>query len=579
MEKKPGVLRLLPLLISLGLAACGGSGGSSSSTNSSGDPVNTGDSNTPRLTDTIAPGIVSSSPEDKGDGNLSTDGLQVVFTEPMKAADPASMATDTDPTRINASTVTVTDKDGVAVKGQLHYAGNTVIFVPDASLTSASASYKITIKGSVQDLAGNAMNQDRSILFTTPESVGRSVVRDGKGNLYFVGSVMGSLGSVTGSGAKDVFVTKVPADGSLPWTKLIGSNLDEDATGIALDVAGDVYVAGTTAGVLPNLSTGATQEGGTDAFAVKLDAMTGTVLWTQQMGTAEDQAAGGIAVGSDGVYLTGYTHGGPGFAGGTDAFLVKINLSDGQRQWVHLLGTTGNERGQAVAVDASGVYMVGYAESTVPNLPAGEGYQGAGDIFLAKYSIGGALQWTHQRGTPANDVATGITLDSTGNVYLAGQTNGQLDGNTNASGISGGTHDVFLMKYEANGAFQWAKQTGSTATERVSGIAANSTGIYVSGCTYGALPGMTANAGRSDLFLIKFSANPVGSDGKIALWYQQQGTSMDDLTGGLALDDSGSSHVIGSTKGVLSGSGLTALLGNLNNQLFYTRFTPDGSKL
>lgn len=501
----------------------------------------------------------------------------------MKAATPANMTTDTDPTRINASTVVVTDSKGATIKGDILYNGNTVTFVPDASLTPAGAQYTITVKSTVQDLAGNPVGQDYLSSFTTPDNISKKVVRDGSGNLYFIGSTVGGLLNLANKGGKDLFVTKVSSAGSVLWTTLIGGTADEDAAGIALDASGNIYVAGTTNGTIQTTPLSSTANlGGTDIFVAKLEPALGGVQWVQQMGTATDQTASDIAVGNSGtvgneaVYVTGYTHDEVSTNSGADALLIKVDLN-GKSLLYKPFGTDANERGQAATVDSAGnAYMAGYAQSAMPGLPTGESYQGAGDIFLTMFNASGTPIWTHETGTTDNDVATGIALDSSGNIYLAGQTNGQLAGNVNASGISGGTHDVFVMKYAASGDFQWAKQTGSAASEMVSGIAVDSTGVYVSGCTYGALPGISTNAGRSDLFLIRFSADPVSSGGSIALNYQQLGTAADELTGGLALDGNGISYLTGSTSGALSGSGLTGLLGSilqgsLTNQLFQAK--------
>ena len=47
-----------------------------------------------------------------------------------------------------------------------------------------------------------------------------------------------------------------------------------------------------------------------------------------------------------------------------------------------------------------------------------------------------------------------------GNVYVAGSTNGALDGNVNAGG-----HDIFVKKFDASGTHQWTVQRGSSEWE------------------------------------------------------------------------------------------------------------------
>ena len=51
------------------------------------------------------------------------------------------------------------------------------------------------------------------------------------------------------------------------------------------------------------------------------------------------------------------------------------------------------------------------------------------DLFVVKYnsSVGTGL-WTQQLGTPSADNAYGVATDTSGNVYVAGRTEGGLDG-------------------------------------------------------------------------------------------------------------------------------------------------------
>jgi hypothetical protein len=68
---------------------------------------------------------------------------------------------------------------------------------------------------------------------------------------------------------------------------------------------------------------------------------------------------------------------------------------------------------------------------------------GYNDIFVVKYNSSGTKQWTKQLGTSSDDRANGVATDSSGNVYVAGGTNGELDGNQNADNF-----DLFVVKSE-----------------------------------------------------------------------------------------------------------------------------------
>ena len=71
---------------------------------------------------------------------------------------------------------------------------------------------------------------------------------------------------------------------------------------------------------------------------------------------------------------------------------------------------------------------------------------GESDIFLIKYNSSGTKQWTKQLGTSSYDSGFGVTTDTSGNIYITGQTKGGLDGNTNS-----GKRDIFLIKFNSSG--------------------------------------------------------------------------------------------------------------------------------
>jgi len=97
-----------------------------------------------------------------------------------------------------------------------------------------------------------------------------------------------------------------------------------------------------------------------------------------------------------------------------------------------------------------------------------------------------------------------VAVDSGGNVYVTGSTDGGLDGNTNA-----GLFDIFLGKYDSAGAKQWTRQLGTTANDYGMEVAVDSGGkVYVTGYTGGGLDGYT-NAGLFDIFLVKYDSNGV----------------------------------------------------------------------
>ena len=84
---------------------------------------------------------------------------------------------------------------------------------------------------------------------------------------------------------------------------------------------------------------------------------------------------------------------------------------------------------------------------------------------------------TYQLAT--HDYANGVVTDSSGNVYVTGGTKGGLDGNTSA-----GNTDLFMLKYNSSGTKQWTKQLGSSGRDHARGVVTDSSGnVYVEGDT------------------------------------------------------------------------------------------------
>ncbi len=229
--------------------------------------------------------------------------------------------------------------------------------------------------------------------------------------------------------------------------------------------------------------------------------VTAKTSWTQQLGTSNFDSGRGITSDSSGnVYVTGNTNGGLDgntSAGRSDVFIVKYD-SGGIKQWTQQLGTSESDVGYSITSDSSGnVYVTG---TTAGGL---DGYSnaGGGDLFVVKYDSGGIKQWTKQLGSSGQDNGYCITSDSSGNVYVTGDAQGELDGNTH-DGVS----NLFVVKYNSSGVKQWTKQLGNSTGEFGMGITSDSSGnVYVSGRTYGGLDG-NIQVGSGDLFVVKYNS-------------------------------------------------------------------------
>ena len=150
------------------------------------------------------------------------------------------------------------------------------------------------------------------------------------------------------------------------------------------------------------------------------------------------------------MYVAGYTDGGLDgntITGTYDFFVTKYN-SSGVKQYTRQLGVAGQATyGYAVATDANGnVFLAG---DTYGGLD-GNTLTGTIDVFVTKYNSSGVKQYTRQLGVAGQDtLGWSVATDANGNVYVAGDTYGGLDGNTLT-----GTRDAFVTKYNSSGVKQ-----------------------------------------------------------------------------------------------------------------------------
>jgi hypothetical protein len=316
------------------------------------------------------------------------------------------------------------------------------------------------------------------------------------------------------------------------WSRQLGSAAADVATGAATDDTGSIVVAGATEGGLNGAS-----QGESDAFLAKL-ASDGKTLWVRQFGSSSRDAASSTAVDRDGyIVVAGLTFGDLGGenAGEYDAFVAKFDRN-GDHQWTRQLGTASGDQAGSVGTDAQGnVYIAGDTFGGLNGASAG-----LADAYLAKYDPRGDLLWIRQLGSAAGDVITGIAIDQAGHVYATGQTDGDLGG-TNA-----GPSDAFLAKYAANGDLLWTRQAGTAAFDSANAVAIGDEGtVVIGGLTNGDLGG--ANAGDYDAFLIGYDA-----EGN-SLWTRQFGTAADDVANEVSAGG-GNVYVTGYTGGNLGGS-------------------------
>jgi uncharacterized delta-60 repeat protein len=390
------------------------------------------------------------------------------------------------------------------------------------------------------------------------------VATDSSGNIFVAGSTGGELDGNSLTGTEDFFLTKYNSAGTKVWTKQLGTaSIYTKAYAVATDSSGNIFVAGFTGGGLD----GNTLTGTEDLFLTKYNS-TGTKVWTKQLGVASKLTEGfGVATDSSGnIFVAGYTSGGldgNSLTGVYDFFATKYDPT-GAKLWTKQMGATSQQtEGVAVATDASGnVFVAGYTDGGLD----GNSLTGSEDLFVTKYDSTSTKAWTKQLGTlgPSNVEANAATVDGSGNLYIAGDTTGGLDGNTQT-----GTNDFFVTKYNTTGTKLWTRQLGvAAAFTSAYGVATDSSeNIYVAGQTQDGLDGNSLT-GYGDFFVTKYDSAGTKQ------WTRQLGVASHSANAyAAATDSSGNVYVAGDTDGGLDGNSRTG-----DTDFFVTKYDSSGTK-
>jgi len=267
----------------------------------------------------------------------------------------------------------------------------------------------------------------------------------------------------------------VPAHGQdFVWAKQMGGLGFDVSADVALDSSGNIYTTGLFNGTADfdpeNVTVGdtLTSAGSSDIFVSKLDGA-GDFVWVKQMGGVSVDLASGVAVDASGnVYTTGRFNGTADFdpenvtvgdtltsAGNADIFVCKLD-SAGDFVWVKQMGGVSNDSARRVAVDGSGnAYTTGVFRGTADfdpeNVTVGDTLTSAGnaDIFVSKLDSAGDFVWVKQMGGVTFDVALGVVLDGSGNIYTTGRFQDTADFDPGADTFtltSAGEADIFVSK-------------------------------------------------------------------------------------------------------------------------------------
>ena len=379
---------------------------------------------------------------------------------------------------------------------------------------------------------------------TGTDDFAADIALDGEGNQYVAGNTFGVFQGENGSGGRDAYLLKHDVEGNQLWVRQFGSEINDDARDVEVDDAGNVYVLGSTSGSLP----GWANLGMDDSYLRKYDA-DGNELWTRQFGTKDDDQARGLELdGAGNLYVVLQTRGEIanlthvrelGEAATPKSVYLSKYDPNGNELWVRQFPSIIVELAFGVTIDGAGnLYVVGNLQGMLP----GQTMLGGRDAFLRSYDSDGNQLSALQFGSADMDRASGVGVDGSGNIFVAGSTQSAFPGLTSA-----GRRDAFLREYGNDGTELRTVQFGTKANDSATDVAVDpSRNVYLVGETGGTFPGQV-HLGDGDAYVRKYF-----SDGD-RVWTRQFGTQSSDKATSVGLDDSGNLYVVGTTSGALPG--------------------------
>ena len=388
-------------------------------------------------------------------------------------------------------------------------------------------------------------------------------------------------------GNGDGFIAKLNPDGTqLIYSTYIGGAGADSVAALAVDSKGDAFVTGQTTSTdfpimpvsTPTSTTTAFQtvyKGNGDAFVAELPSTGDKLTYSSYLGGSEADFGLGIAVDSAGnAYITGSTQSPdfptltplqPTLAGSSDVFVAELNFSGTALIYSTYLGGSQADTGQSIKVDSSGnAYLAGYTFSTdfPTQVPIQAANMGNADAFVSELSSGGtALVFSTYLGGSAQDRAFGLALDSSANIYVAGDTQSS-DLMTTAGAFQvtyAGGGDAFAAKLSSGGkSLSYWTYIGGGGVDQGNAIAVDSSGDAavvgftqssnfpkvnpvqaILGITGGSTCGSTSCA---DAFVTQL--NPSGGQANYSSFLGGSGA---DFGQAVAVDSTGNVYLAGST--------------------------------
>lgn len=269
---------------------------------------------------------------------------------------------------------------------------------------------------------------------------------------------------------------------------LFGDDQRQEGYAVAVDAAGNIFAMGTSQGLI-DFGAGALGPGG--AYLVKLDP-DGNVLWQKGLNVISRS----LSVDAQGSVLlyglfsgTVDLGGGPlPTDGGKDLYLAKFD-ADGQHVFSKsfLLQNPQDVADWSAAFGPSGeIVITGDFKGTL-DLGAGTLVSaGQEDVFVAKFDGQGAPLWSRGFGDAGDQYGIAVAVDGAGGVVAIGWLGGGTAIDFGGGALTAVGSDMIVAKLDAAGNHVWSKLLGGAGDQAAMGIALDAGGdILLTGVSTG----------------------------------------------------------------------------------------------
>ncbi len=422
--------------------------------------------------------------------------------------------------------------------------GNVIIagYTSSTNFPTTSGAYQTSIS-TIHDIFITKLNSDGTdLVYSTflggsgNEKASSSLVIDNDGNAYISGFT-DSRDFPTTSGAydttrwdTDAFITKLNADGTaLVFSTYFGGSKYEGGSSLALDNAGNVFIAGTTSSTNLPTTDGAFQttfggkgSGHGDVFVAKLNSDGSALVFCTYLGGEYEDYSPSLVIDSNGnAIVSGATKSSnfPTTDGAfqtsianeynTDAFVTKLNSDGTALVYSTYLGGGKADRAYALQIDSeNNTYIAGTTSST--NFPTTSGaFQTSKGSYLYAFltklnSNGTALIYSTFLGGDGRDYIYSIAIDNNKNAFVTGKTKSSNFPTTDGvfqTSASNTKYEAFVTGLNATGsALIYSTYLGGNNEDYAYSIALDSGGnIFVAGETKSSDFPITSGVYRTDL--------------------------------------------------------------------------------